>query len=269
MHLWDIFQYSFMQRAFVAGVCVAILCSVLGVFLVLRRFSLIGDGLAHITFGGVAIGLLTHITPLYVAMPLVMIGSLGILKLTDREHLYGDTAIGIVSAVGMAFGILVVTLAGGTNIDLFSYLFGSILAITRIEVALAIILSFMVLLAISFFYHDLVYLTFDEECAKVSGIKAGSLNKMLVLLTALTVVLAMKVVGVLLVSALLILPAVTAMQWAGSFFLALVGAAIVAVGSVFAGITVSFVFNWPTGPTIVLLNFLLFLVSFSFRRRRS
>lgn len=269
MNILDIFQYSFMQRAFIAGTFVAILCSVLGVFLVLRRFSLIGDGLAHVTFGGVAMGLLVHITPLYVAMPLVMISSLGILKLTDREHLYGDTAIGIVSAVGMAFGILIATLAGGTNIDLFSYLFGSILAITGTEVTMAIILSFMVLLAISFFYHDLVYLTFDEECARAAGIKTKSLNKMLVLLTALTVVLAMKVVGVLLVSALLILPAVTAMQRAGSFLWSLVGAALVAACSVIAGITVSFVFNWPTGPTIVLLNFLLFLISFFFRRRRA
>lgn len=268
MHISEILQYGFMQRAFIAGSLIGVLCSILGMFLVLRRFSLIGDGLAHVSFAGIAVGLLVNVTPLYVALPLVMISSLGIIKLADREHIHGDTAIGIVSAVGIALGIMIVTVTEGTNVDIFSYLFGSILAISKMEIVLASILSIVVLLTIFFFYHELVYLTFDEECAKVSGIKTGLINKVLVLLTAITVVLAMKVVGILLVSALLILPAVTALQQAKSFRLALVISCFVALFSISSGILLSFIFNWPAGPSIVLFSFLLFLISFIFRRKR-
>jgi zinc transport system permease protein len=262
MELFSILNFGFVQRALLAGLFIAVACSLLGVFLVLRRLSLIGDGLAHVTFGSIAIGLFLGFTPLYVAIPLVMLSSLGILKLIDRTHIHGDTAIGIVSAIGVAGGVMLVSLSRGFNADLFSYLFGNILAITRQEVVVSILLSAGVVGAVYFFYQDLVAITFDEESAAVSGIKTQLINRILVMLTALTVVLAMRVAGIMLVSSLLILPAATALQLARGFKLTMALSALAAIAAVLAGVVLSFLFNLPTGATIVILLFIFFIISF-------
>jgi zinc transport system permease protein len=267
MHLFDVFHYQFIQRALLAGCFIGVLCSTLGVFLVLRRLSLIGDGLAHVTFGSIAVGLLLRVEPMYAAIPLVMLSSLGILRLVEKARIYGDTAIGIVSSLGVATGIVLVSVSGGFNVDLFSYLFGSILSISRAEVVTSVVLSLLVILMVSLFYHDLVAITFDEDCAKITGIRTRRLNTILILLTALTVVLAMKVVGIMLVSALLILPASAALQVAGGFKRSLLLAAAIAVFSVVSGIWISFVANVPTGGTIIPVNFLIFLATLGWGAR--
>lgn len=257
-----------MQRAVIAGSFIAALCAILGVFLVLRRLSLIGDGLSHVTFGALALGLFLNVTPVYIALPLVVLSSLGIMKLTEAQHVYGDAAIGIVSALGIAIGILLVSITKGFNIDLFSYLFGNILAITKSEVWLSIGLAMLVIILVAFYYYDLVAVTFDEECAQAEGINTKAVNKMLVVLTAITVVLAMKVVGIMLVSALLILPAVTALQVAKGFRMTMLVAVIVSVVSVWTGIMLSFFLDWPSGATIVLVSLVLFAGSFLYRKIR-
>jgi len=257
-----------MQRAVIAGSFIAALCAILGVFLVLRRLSLIGDGLSHVTFGALALGLFFNVTPVYVALPLVVLSSLGIMKLTEAQYLYGDAAIGIVSALGIAIGILLVSITKGFNIDLFSYLFGNILAITKTEVWMSIGLATIVIILVAFFYYDLVAVTFDEECAQAEGINTKAVNKMLVVLTAITVVLAMKVVGIMLVSALLILPTVTALQVAKGFRMTMLVAVVVAVVSVWTGIMLSFFLDWPSGATIVLVSLVLFISSFLYRQIR-
>jgi len=261
-------SYGFMQRALLGGSLVAILCSVLGVFLVLRRLSLIGDGLSHVTFGSVAIAMLFRLQSVYLMLaivPLVMASSLGILKLAQRARIYGDAAIGIVSALGIAVGVMLASVAGGFNVDLFSYLFGNILSISAGELGIAALLFTVVLLGVAVFYNDLFASTFDEELAKTSGIDTERINGVLVLLTALTVVLAMKVVGIMLISALLILPAVSALQIAKGFKTAIVCAAVIGVLTVVVGITVSFLANVPTGATIVLINFVVFFLAFAAR----
>jgi zinc transport system permease protein len=255
-------QYSFIQRALVSGVFIALLCSTLCVLIVLRRLSLIGDGLAHVTFGSVALGLALRIYPLYITLPIAMAASLGILKLTEKARVMGDAAIGVVSAVGIAGAIILASLAGGFNVDLFSYLFGNILAISSEETALSVILSMIVLGAILFYYSEILSITFDEEFAKSSGINTDRINKLLVILTAVTVVLTMNVVGIMLISALLILPAVTAFQLARGFRSSLVISALTAVLSVILGIFISIAINLPTGATIVLTNFLFFVAAF-------
>ena len=272
MNLMEIFSYGFMQRALLGGILIGMPCAVLGVFLVLRRLSLIGDGLAHVTFGGVAVALLLRVTPPLVtlaAIPLVLAASLGILRLADRARIYGDTAIGIVSAAGIAGGILIASVAGGFNIDLFSYLFGNILAVSPAELALCAGLFLVVLAVVIAFYPQLFALTFDEELARTAGIRTERLNALLVLLTAVAVVLAMKVVGILLVSALLILPAATALQLARGFRTTLLAAALTAAASVAAGIVASFLVNLPSGATIVLVNLGLFLLAFALKSLRS
>ncbi len=267
----DILQYAFLQRAVIAGTLIAVLCSVLGVFLVLRRLSLIGDGLAHVTFGSVAMALLFSVSSVYTtiaAIPFVLLSAIGILKIAEKARIYGDAAIGIVSSLGIATGIMLASLAGGFNVDLFSYLFGNILSISRTELLVAAALFVVVLLTVGFFFNELFAITFDEELAVTSGIHVERINWVLVLLTALTVVLAMKVVGIMLISALLILPAVAALQLARGFKAAIVLSISLGVISVFGGIFCSFIMNLPTGATIIIINFILFAMTFTVRKIR-
>jgi zinc transport system permease protein len=259
-------QYSFIQKAFFAGSFVAIICSALGLFLVLRKMSLIGDGLSHVSFGAIALGLFFGLYPFYVAVPVVAIASLLILKISEKARVYGDAAIGIVSAVGIASGVILASLSKGFNVDLFSYLFGNILAISNTEVFLSVILSLVVLAVIYFFYWDLFSATFDEEYAKTTGIKTNFINSLLTVLTAITVVLSVKVVGIMLVSALLILPAVTALQVSRRFKTAMLIGCLTSFVSVLVGITVSFFLDLPTGATIVMINAIFFGLALIYKK---
>lgn len=261
--------YSFIQRAFLAGLFVAVACAALGMFLVLRKMSLIGDGLSHVSFGALALGLFAGVYPLAVAIPIVMLGSVLILRLSEKARLYGDAAIGIVSAIGIASGILLASLSGGFNVDLFSYLFGNILAIGAGEVWLSVGLSAVVILSLVLLYWDLFSMTFDEEYAAVSGVRTKTINTLLALLTAITVVLSIKVVGVMLVSALLILPPVAALQAAQRFSRAMTLSVAFAVAAVFFGILVSFFFDLPAGATIVMLLALCFAGAAFYRFRHA
>lgn len=262
MNILNLLNYEFIQRAYLAGSFIAALCAMLGLILVLRKLSLIGDGLSHVSFGAIALGLFFGFYPFYVAVPIVILASYLILKLTEKTKIYGDAAIGIVSSVGIASGVILASLSKGFNVDLFSYLFGNILAISNHEVYLSIILSLLVLGTIIFLYQDLFSTTFDEEYAKVSGIKTERINLIIMILTAVTVVLAVKVVGIMLVSALLILPAVTALQIVKGFKTAMISALIISVLSVLIGISVSFYADIPAGATIVMINFILFVLTF-------
>ncbi|MEW6570889.1 MAG: metal ABC transporter permease [Nitrospirota bacterium] len=265
MELFSFLKYEFVQRAIIAGSFIALVCSILGVLLVLRGLSLIGDGLAHVTFGGVAIGLLLEQQPVYTAIPVVVLSSLGILKIIEKTKLYGDAAIGIVSSLGIAGGVLIASIAGGFNVDIFSFLFGNILAISKTEVLTSIVLSLVVLLMITLFYHEHLSTAFDEEFARASGINTRSINSLLVILTGITVVLTMKVVGIMLTSSLLILPAVTGFQIARSFKSSMVTSAIFAVTAVLTGTSLSVILNFPTGACIVMMNFIFFLVGSFYR----
>ena len=269
LNLLEILSYGFIQRALLAGTLIALLCSVLGVFLVLRRMSLIGDGLAHVTFGSTAIALalkLYSAMSLLVSMPVVLLASLGILKLTEKNRLSGDAAIGIVSALGISVGIILASVGGGYNVDLLSYLFGNILSISREEVVIAALLCVGVLLLLTLYYQELFAISFSEELAKVSGIRTSFINSVLVLLTALSVVLAMKLVGIMLISSMLIVPAASALQLARGFRVCIVLAALQGCASVIIGIIISILTNLPASATIVVVNLTLFLISYLVRR---
>jgi len=263
--MFHFLSYGFIQRAYLAGAFIGALCAMLGLFLVLRKLSLIGDGLSHVSFGAIALGLFFGFYPFYVAIPVALIASYFILKLTEKAKMYGDAAIGIVSSVGIAGGVILAGLSRGFNVDLFSYLFGNILAISVREVYLSIGLSLAVLLVIVFFYNDLFSATFDQEYARLTGVRTARINLLLASLTAVTVVLAIKVVGIMLVSALLILPAVTALQLAKGFKAAMFISVLTAVISVFIGITVSFFMDLPAGATIVLCNVMFFSAALLFK----
>jgi zinc transport system permease protein len=266
MSLLHYLGYTFIQRAYLAGSFIAVLCAMLGLFLVLRKLSLIGDGLSHVSFGAIALGLFLGFYPFYVAVPLVLIASYFILKLTEKAKMYGDAAIGVVSSLSIAGGVILASLSKGFNADLFSYLFGNILSISKQEVYLSLGMSLAVLVVIVLLYNDLFSATFDEEYARITGIQTERLHLILTSLTAVTVVLAVKVVGIMLVSALLILPAVTALQIARGFKAAMLIAISVSVISVLVGITTSFFLDLPAGATIVMINVMLFIVTLAIKK---
>lgn len=269
MDLGEIFAYAFVQRAMLAGALIAAVSALLGLFLVLRRFSLIGDGLAHTTFGSVAVVLLVGVSPFYVtlaALPLVMASSLAIYKLTSSKKINADAAIGIVSSLGIAAGIILSSLSGGFNVDLFSYLFGNILTVNRTELVLSMIVFAVAAAVVFYYYDDLFAVTFDQELARSMGVQTERLNVILFLLTAVSAVLAMKVAGIMLVSALLILPALTALQLSVGFRTTMIAATGFAVGAVFCGILFAFVLNLPAGAMIVVFNIIFLLLVFGIRR---
>lgn len=260
-------SYGFLQRALLAGVFIAIACALLGVFLILRRDAMIGHGLAHVTFAGIALGLFLNWMPLVVAFIVAVITALIIMKLKEKAGIYGDTAIAIFSSVGFALGVLLISFARSFNVDLFSYLFGEVLAIEVTEVWLSVMLAAVVVVTVILNYHTFMYMTFDRESAKASGIKVGRLDILLTVLTAITVVLGMKVAGILLVSALLVIPAAAGLQLASSFKQAIVYSSFVSVFSVVIGLLLSFYFDFPASGTVVLLSFLLFGLFFIFKKR--
>lgn len=269
MDFFEIFHYVFVQRAMMAGALIAAVSALLGMFLVLRRFSLIGDGLAHTTFGSVAVVLLIGISPLYVtlaALPLVMISSLAIYRLTSSRKINADAAIGIVSSLGIAAGIILASLSGGFNVDLFSYLFGNILTVNNTELILSFVVFLIVVFVVVYFYDDLFAVTFDQELAQSMGVKTRRINVILFLLTAVAAVLAMKVAGIMLVSALLILPALTALQLSVSFRSTMISAVGFAVAAVLCGIVFAFLLNLPAGAMIVLLNIFFLLTVFTAKK---
>jgi zinc transport system permease protein len=253
-------QYSFIQRAFIAGSFIGLSCALLGIFLVLRRLSLIGEGLAHFSLAPIGVGLMLGIYPLYIAMPMAVAASFLILYLTNRANMYGDTAIGLVSAIGVAIGITMASMGKGFNVDLFSYLFGDILAVSKTETMASIILSLLVLCLVIIYYQELFTITFDEEYARVLGINTRRINQILVILTSFTVILGIKVVGTMLVSSLIIFPAVTSLQICQGFKAAIILAIITAVTSVILGILLAFILDLPAGAAIVLVNFSFFTV---------
>jgi zinc transport system permease protein len=261
-----IFLYGFLQRAFLAGIFIAIACALLGVFLILRKDAMIGHGLAHVTFAGVALGIFLNVMPLASALVIAVVASLLIMKLKVKAGLHGDTAIAIFSSVGFALGIMLVTLSHSFNVDLFSYLFGEILAIEMSEVIFSIVLAFVVVVLVVLNYHKFMYMTFDRESAKVSGIRVERLDGLLTVLTAVTVVLGMKVVGILLVSALVVIPAAAGLQIASSFKQAIILSVFVSVTSIVLGLFLAFLLDLPASGSIVLLSFFIFGVLFVFRQ---
>lgn len=255
-----ILQYQFVEKAIIAGLFLGIVCAVLGVFLVLRKMSLIGDGLAHISFGAIALGILFGVYPLIIAIPFVILASLIIYALTRKHIIEGDAIIGILASLGLATGVILSSIATGFNIDIFSYLFGNILSITQSELIFVITGSIIVLSIIILFYQEFMAISFNPEQAKISGLPVNALDILFSIITAITVIMSIKLAGALLVSALLILPASSSLQISKSFQNTILIAIIIALISIISGIILSFLINLPTGATVVVINSIIFFL---------
>lgn len=258
----DIFQYSFIIRAMAAGIIVAIIAPLIGIFLVLRRYSLIADTLAHISLAGISIGLLFGINPILTALSTTIIASFGIEKLRTSRKVYGESALALFLSGSLALSVVLLSLANGFNSNLFSYLFGSITTVTTLDVYIITILSIVVISVILLFYKELVFITFDEDAAKVSGIKTKLINTLLIFLAAITVSLSIPIVGVLLIAALIVIPVVSALQFKQSFIKTIFYAEGISLFSVISGILLSFYLNLSTGGTIVLIMLAIFILTF-------
>ncbi len=262
----DFLHYGFMQRAFVAGILIALLCAVIGLFLVLRRMAMLGDGLAHISFGGVAAGMLFGIDPILSALVFSVLGAFGIQKL-KQQKVYGDSAIAIFFSFGLALGVILISLSRGFNADLYSYLFGSILAVREQDIILISLLGLGVLSTVYLFYKELFYITFDESSARASGLPVEKLDTLLVVLTSIIVVLSMQIVGILLVSSLIVIPASTALLLFKSFKKTIMGAIVIAITAVIVGLISAYYFNLAAGGAIVMVLVAAFSAVFFFRKR--
>jgi zinc transport system permease protein len=259
-----LFAYGFLQRGLLAGVLIAVACAVLGLFLILRKDAMIGHGLAHVAFAGVALGLFLGVLPLAAALAVAIAAAVGVMRIKDRAGLHGDTAIGIFSSLGLAVGVLLASLARSFNVELMAYLFGDILAIEPIEVILTLVLAAAVLLAVRLNYAKLLYMTFDRDAARAAGVPVGRLDTLLMVLTAVTIVLGMKIAGILLVAALIVIPSAAGLQVASSFRGAVRISIAVAVLAVAGGLALSVALNIPASAAIVILCFVAF-AGFSLR----
>lgn len=257
---------AFMQRAMIVGTAIALSSALLGIFLVLKKYSMIGDGLAHVSFATVAIALLLGASPLLVSIPIVTIASIFIMQLNEKAGIHGDAAIGLVSSFSVALGVLISSVAGGFNVDLFSYLFGSILAIKETDMYLSIILAGLIISLIILFYHDLFAVTHDEAFASVIGIGTKRMNYLIATLTSITIVLGIRVVGTMLISSMIVFPTVTALQVSKSFKSTIIISAIVSIIAVTTGVIGSYVFNFPSGASIVMINAFLFILFLGMKR---
>ncbi|MFP4078813.1 MAG: metal ABC transporter permease [Candidatus Izemoplasmataceae bacterium] len=255
------FHYGFMWKALVVGVAVALSSALIGSHLVLNKFSMIGHGLSHVAFAAIAIGLFTSNSPLLFAAPVVIVVSIFILKLNHATNLPGDAAIGLTASFSIALGTALASLGGGFNVDLYSYLFGSILTIRQIDVVFAIGFSLIVVGVMWYFYHDFFSMTFEEEYARVSGVKTSRLNTLLAVLTGLTIVIGIRAIGTMLISAFIIFPPVIVMQFTRSFKATMVVSGILSVLLVVSGLFFSFIFDLPSGSTIVMLSGFVFFMA--------
>ena len=254
----SIFDYTFILHGLSAGIIVAIIAPLIGIFLVLKRYSLIADTLAHVSLAGIAIGVLTGISPVITGLVATVLASIGVERLRISRTIYGESALALFLSGSLALAVVLLSLAHGFNSNLFNYLFGSIVTVTIGDVYTILGLAVLVITVLALFYKKLLYVTFDEEAAQVSGIPVRRINIILIILSAFTVSLAIPIVGVLLIGALIVIPVISALQLRKSFFQTIVYAEIISIFSVIAGIFASFYFNLSAGGTIVLLMLAIF-----------
>ncbi len=258
--LIEMLSYPFMVRAFIVGALVALCSALLGVSLVLKRYSMIGDGLSHVGFGALAVAAALNAAPLAVATPVVILAAVLLLRISGNSQIMGDAAIALISTSSLAVGVMVISLSTGMNTDVYNYMFGSILAMSEEDVVLSVVLSAVVLILFIFFYQKIFAITFDETFAQATGVKAGLYNTLIAVLTAVTIVLGMRMMGALLISSLIIFPALTSMRVCRTFRSVVISAAVVSVVCFAAGITVSYLCATPAGASVVMANIAVLVI---------
>lgn len=256
----DILEYDFMRRALIIGVIVSLNCSTIGLFLVLRRFSMVGDTISHVALAGVALGMVTGIYPIYSAIAVSIVASIGIEKLRKAYKEYSELALSIVLAAGIGIASILISLDQANTNGIMGYLFGSIALVTPQDLKMIAIIGTIILAMVIFSYRALFYITFDEESAKYAGIKVNRINIFFSILIALTITLSMRIVGILLVSSLMVLPVATSLQIAKSFKSALIYSNIFGIFAVISGLIISFYLDLAPGGSIVMISLIVLIL---------
>ena len=252
------FSYEFIRNAMIVGPLVALCAALLGVSLVLKRYSMIGDGLSHVGFGALAVAAALGIDPLGFSLVIVIIAAFLLLRLSENGKIKGDAAIAVISTASLAAGVIVISMSTGLNTDVYNYLFGSILAVSAGDVRISVILSAAVVLLFVIFYNKIFAVTFDETFARATGTKTGLYNMLIALLTAVTIVIGMRLMGSMLISALVIFPALTAMRVCKKFKSVIILSAVISLTSFFIGMVLSYIWSLPTGASVVAVNLVFF-----------
>lgn len=256
----EMLSYSFMIRAIIVGILVSLCSALLGVSLVLKRYSMIGDGLSHVGFGALAFATVLGLSPLKFTMVIVIIAAVLMLKVNENSKIKGDSAISIISTGSLAIGVLAISVSTGLNTDLYNYLFGSILAMTKEDVTLSVVLSVAVIAVYAIYYNKIFAVTFDESFATSTGTNVGLFNMLIAILTAITIVLGMRMMGSLIISALVVFPAITSMRVCKSFKSVTITSAILSVVCFIISIIISYMYDLPTGATIVSINIITLVI---------
>ncbi len=256
----EMFSYTFLLRAFIVGLLVTVCASLLGVSLVLKRYSMIGDALSRVGFASLAVATATHLAPLTVSVPIVVIAAFLLLRISENSKIKGDSAIALISTSSLAIGVIIMSFTTGMNTDVCNFMFGSILVMKSSDVVLSIILSLIVLLLYVLFYNRIFAITFDENYTKATGTNTEAYNILLALLTAITIVIGMRMMGALLISSLIIFPALTSMRVFKGFLSVIICSTLIAVVCFIIGMMASYEFATPTGASIVLVNIVMFIV---------
>ena len=256
----EIFSYSVLRTPLIVGILVSLCAALLGSVLVLKRFSMIGDGLSHVGYGALCVAAAAGIAPLKIAIPIVIVAAFLLLRISRNSRINGDSAIALISGTAIAVGVLTVKLTGNVNIDVGSYMFGSIVAISKSDVIISIALSIVVILMYLLMYNGIFSVTFDESFAKATGTKVTFYNTFVAILTAVTIVIGMRLMGAILISSLLIFPSLTAMRFFRSFRGVVMCSAVVSVLSFFIGFVAAYVFDTPTGASVVAVNAVMFVL---------
>ena len=260
----EMLSYPFLVRALIGGVLVSLCASLLGVSLVLKRYSMIGDGLSHVSFGALSIALAIGWSPLKLSIPVVVLAAFFLLRITEYGKIKSDAAIAMISASALAVGIVVTSLTTGMTTDVSSYMFGSILAMSPSDVTLSVVLSVVVIGLFLFCYNKIFAVTFDESFAKATGVRVSWYNILIAVLTAVTIVLGMRMMGAMLISSLIIFPALTSMRVFKSFRGVVWSSGILSVVCFCIGMMISYRFSTPAGASVVLVNlgaFILFAIA--------
>ncbi len=267
--LAEMLSFAFLQRALVVGLLVSVCASLLGVSLVLKRYSMIGDGLSHVGFGALAVATALGWAPLAVTVPVVLLAAYGLLRLSATGRIKGDAAIAMISAASLATGVMVLSLSTGMTSDVNNYLFGSILAMGASDVGWSVALGILVLVLFLLFYRKIFAVTFDETFAKAIGEKTDVHHMLIAFLTAVTIVLGMRMMGAMLISSLIIFPALTAMRVCKSFRGVTIMTAILSAVCFLVGLTASYLLATPTGASVVIANVITFLLFFGMGKLRA
>jgi len=266
LNLFNPFGYQFFQNAILGGIIVAVVCGIVGLFLILKKEAMLGDGLAHTAFGGIALGLLLGINPLITALGVSILAVFAISYMRRKKIAPSDSSVAVMLALGFSTGLIIISIAGGFNIDLFSYLFGSILTIAFNDLILVAFLSAFVLLFIGFFHRELLSMVFDEENARIMGIPTNRLTILFDLLIAITIVLSIKVIGTILVVALLVIPGLCALKLNMSFKKTLLATTLFSTLCTTTGIILSALFNIVTAGFIVFILVTAFLLTIIYKK---